>query len=438
MAERVIKLPDVGEGVAEAEIVELHVKPGDPVREGDVLAAVMTDKATVEIPSPVEGRVLRVDLEVGQKAAVGSELMTLEVGDAQPRPKQGADVEQPSSSAAVLEKMATAASAAADTLHGKPSDKPPAAAGRIPRPAPRVLDTLTVAKPTDRPLAAPAVRAFAREHGIDLRFVRGSGPAGRILREDIDAYRTKSAQVALPSSGLAPNTIIEEIKIIGLRRKIAQRMQDTKRRISHFSYIEEVDVTDLEALRADVNATKKVGRPRLTVLPFLMRALAMALRDFPQMNARFDDETDTLYRHGGVHIGIAIQTPNGLMVAVVQHAEARTIWECAGEVQRLSEAARSGSATREELTGSTITITSLGALGGIASTPIINAPEVAIIGVNKIAVRPVWRGAAFEPRKIMNLSSSFDHRIIDGWDAAEFIQHLRSLLETPAKIFMET
>jgi 2-oxoisovalerate dehydrogenase E2 component (dihydrolipoyl transacylase) len=335
--------------------------------------------------------------------------------------------------------MAVAASAAADTLHGKPSETAATpGAGRTSRPAPRALDTLAVAKPTDRPLAAPAVRAFAREHGVDLRFVKGSGPAGRVLREDVDAFLASAGQAGLPSSGLVPNTAVEEIKIIGLRRKIAQRMQDTKRRIPHFSYIEEVDVTDLEALRSDVNATKKSGRPRLTVLPFLMRALAMALREFPQMNARYDDETDTLYRHGGAHVGVAVQTPNGLMVTVVRHAEARTIWECASEVQRLSEAARSGSATREELTGSTITITSLGALGGIASTPIINAPEVAIIGVNKIAMRPVWRGSAFEPRKIMNLSSSFDHRIIDGWEAAEFIQHLRSLLETPAKIFMET
>jgi 2-oxoisovalerate dehydrogenase E2 component (dihydrolipoyl transacylase) len=437
MAERIIKLPDVGEGVAEAEIVELPVKPGDPVREGDVLASVMTDKATVEIPSPADGRVLRIAFEVGQKAAVGSELMRLEVGDTAAKPVP----EEPSQRPPVrdVETMANAAAEAAERLHDKPANRAaPKASNASSRPTARVLDTLTMARPTDRPLAAPAVRAFARDHGVDLRFVKGSGPAGRVLHEDVDAYMAHAGQTASASTGLAANTAIEEIKIIGLRRKIAQRMQDTKRRIPHFSYIEEVDVTDLEALRADVNATKKSGRPRLTVLPFLMRALAMALRDYAQMNARFDDETDTLRRYGGVHIGIAVQTSSGLMVTVVQHAEARSIWECASEVQRLSEAARSGTATREELTGSTITITSLGALGGIASTPIINAPEVAIVGVNKIAMRPVWRGAAFEPRKIMNLSSSFDHRIIDGWEAAEFIQHLRSLLETPAKIFMET
>lgn len=437
MAERIIKLPDVGEGVAEAEIVELPVKPGDPVREGDVLAAVMTDKATVEIPSPADGRVLSIAFEVGQKAAVGSELMRLEVGGNAAQPAKDDEGQKPLGRD--VEAMANAAAAAAERLHEKPAvQAAPKPQGQSLRPAVRALDSLTVTKPADRPLAAPAVRAFARDHGVELRFVKGSGPAGRIQREDVEAYVRHAGQTASASGGLVPNTAVEEIKIIGLRRKIAQRMQDTKRRIPHFSYIEEVDVTDLEALRADVNATKKSGRPRLTVLPFLMRALAMALRQYPQMNARFDDETDTLRRYGGAHIGIAVQTPNGLMVTVVQHAEARSIWECASEVRRLSDAARSGSATREELTGSTITITSLGALGGIASTPIINAPEVAIVGVNKIAMRPVWRGSAFEPRKIMNLSSSFDHRIIDGWEAAEFIQHLRSLLETPAKIFMET
>jgi 2-oxoisovalerate dehydrogenase E2 component (dihydrolipoyl transacylase) len=281
------------------------------------------------------------------------------------------------------------------------------------------------------------VRAYARDAGIDLRFVTGSGPAGRILREDVDAYLATAARGPVATPGLARNTAVEEIKIIGLRRRIAERMQDTVRRIPHFSYVEEVDVTDLEALRADVNETRKSGRPRLTVLPFLMRAMVAALRDHPQLNARYDDANDMLYRYGGVHVGIATQTPNGLMVPVVQHAEALTIWDCASEVARLSEAARSGTAKREELTGSTITITSLGALGGIVSTPVINAPEVAIVGVNKIAVRPVWRGAAFEPRKIMNLSSSFDHRIVDGWVAAQFIQSLRTLLEAPAKIFME-
>jgi 2-oxoisovalerate dehydrogenase E2 component (dihydrolipoyl transacylase) len=441
MSERVIKLSDVGEGVAEAEIVELMVKVGEAVREGDVLAAVMTDKATVEIASPANGRVAWIGCEVGQKAAVGSELMKIEVGDgsdmtrelaartkgAVPADRDGEEPQRPQQPRSVQQPYQLAS---VGTERPQSVDS---AASKVTRAA----QSLTQARSTDRPVAAPAVRAHARDHGVDLRFVRGSGPAGRIVRDDVDAYLAGGVQAQTSVQGLAANMAVEEIKIIGLRRRIAQRMQDTMRRIPHFSYIEEADVTDLEALRADINETRKSGRPRLTVLPFLMRALVMALREFPQMNARFDDSADTLHRYGGAHIGIAIQTPNGLVVAVVRHAEARTIWDCASEVQRLTEAARSGTITREELTGSTITITSLGALGGIASTPVINSPEVAIVGVNKIAIKPVWRGAAFEPRKIMNLSSSFDHRIIDGWDAAQFIQHLRTLLEAPAKIFME-
>jgi 2-oxoisovalerate dehydrogenase E2 component (dihydrolipoyl transacylase) len=432
MAERMIKLPDVGEGVAEVEIVELRVKTGDPVREGDVLAAVMTDKATVEIPSPADGRVLWIGPEVGQKAAVGSEFIKLDTGGSiesvrtMPKDPTGSNDRQRPTPISPPERIApdedvdvsVAREPARLSSHG------------VNRPAP--------GKPADRPIAAPAVRAYARDQGVDLRFVPGSGPASRILREDVDTYIANGGRAQHAAPGRTANTAVEEIKIVGLRRKIAQRLQDTKRRVPHFSYIEEVDVTDLEALRADVNSTKRAGRPHLTVLPFLMRALVMALHDFPRMNARFDDTTDTLYRHGGMHIGIAIQTVNGLLVGVVRHAETRTIWECANEVQRLSDAARAGMVTREDLGGSTITITSLGARGGLASTPVINAPEIAIIGVNKIAIRPVWRGAVFEPRKIMNLSSSFDHRIVDGWDAAEFIQRLRSFLEAPAKIFMET
>jgi 2-oxoisovalerate dehydrogenase E2 component (dihydrolipoyl transacylase) len=439
MSERVITLPDVGEGVAEAEIVELPLKVGDLVREGDTLLSVMTDKATVEIPSPVEGRIAWIGPEIGQKVAVGSELVKLDVAGNAAAPKRASPArEQPAPSRAAA--PATPASPAV-----LQSSEEASADDASPRPAPTPTPAIraaapasTATKPAERPLAAPAVRAYARDAGIDLRFVTGSGPAGRILREDIDVYLATAARGPVAAPGLARNMAVEEIKIIGLRRRIAERMQDTVRRIPHFSYVEEVDVTDLEALRADVNETRKNGRPRLTVLPFLMRAMVAALRDHPQINARYDDANDMLYRYGGVHVGIATQTPNGLVVPVVQHAEALTIWDCASEVERLSEAARSGTAKREELTGSTITITSLGALGGIVSTPVINSPEVAIVGVNKIAVRPVWRGAAFEPRKIMNLSSSFDHRIVDGWVAAQFIQSLRTLLEAPAKIFMES
>ncbi len=434
MGERVITLPDVGEGVAEAEIVELPLKVGDLVREGDTLLAVMTDKATVEIPSPVDGRIAWIGLEVGQKVAVGSELLKLEVAGDSAAPKREAPAREKPGPSVTLGAPSRSVDAPSHTEATSQQSAPQPVPAPTPPPRPAASSS---AKPADRPLAAPAVRAAARDAGVDLRFVTGSGPAGRILREDVEAYLAAGARGPMPTNGLIRNSAVEEIKIIGLRRRIAERLQDTVRRIPHFSYVEEVDVTDLEALRTDVNETRKSGRPRLTVLPFLMRALVAALRDHPQINARYDDANDMLHRYGGVHIGIATQTPNGLMVPVVQHAEALTIWDCASEISRLSEAARSGTAKREELTGSTITITSLGALGGIVSTPIINSPEVAIVGVNKIAVRPVWRGAAFEPRKIMNLSSSFDHRIVDGWDAAQFIQKLRSLLEAPAKIFME-
>ncbi len=438
MAERVITLPDVGEGVAEAEIVEVPVKIGDPVREGETLVSVMTDKATVEIPSPADGRVAWIGPEVGQKVAVGSELVKLDVaGDNAARARKSPTTAS-STLADTPSPAVTVPSGEETTSKTPPSQPPPMPSPARPREAARIPPQAMPAKPADRPLAAPAIRAYARDAGVDLRFVKGTGPASRILREDVDAYLATAARGPVAPHGLARNTGVEEIKIIGLRRRIAERMQDTVRRIPHFSYVEEVDVTDLEALRADINETRRSGRPRLTVLPFLMRAMVTALRDHPPLNARYDDANDTLYRYGGVHIGIATQTSNGLVVPVVQHAEALTIWDCASEIARLSEAARSGIAKREELTGSTITLTSLGALGGIVSTPDINAPEVAIIGVNKIAMRPVWRGAAFEPRKIMNLSSSFDHRIVDGWDAAQFIQTLRALLEAPAKIFMET
>lgn len=434
MSERDITLPDVGEGVAEAEVVEIPVKVGDPVREGDVLAAVMTDKATVEIPSPAEGRVAWIGASIGEKIAVGSVIVKLDVADdaAATRKERAAAKLKATPAPSVIADIAEVRAA-----DGQRAPQPTPASARPRETVRSAAPSPAPAKPAERPLAAPVVRAFARDAGVDLRFVKGSGPAGRILHEDVEAYLATAARGTVPAHGLVRNTAVEEIKIIGLRRRIAERMQDAMRRIPHFSYVEEVDVTDLEALRADVNETRRSGRPRLTVLPFLMRAMVTALRDHPEINARYDDANDTLHRYGGVHIGIAVQTPNGLMVPVVQHVEALTIWDCASEIARVSEAARSGTAKREELTGSTITITSLGALGGIASTPVINAPEVAIIGVNKIAVRPVWRGAAFEPRKIMNLSSSFDHRIVDGWNAAQFIQKLRSLLEAPAKIFME-
>ncbi|MBB3913495.1 MULTISPECIES: dihydrolipoamide acetyltransferase family protein [Rhizobium] len=415
MGEFIIKMPDVGEGVAEAELVEWHVKTGDPVREDMVIAAVMTDKATVEIPSPVNGTVIWLAGEVGDRIAVKAPLVRIETaGDA-----GGAQAVQ-ISQAPIAETVKTEIA------------KPVPAAPVPVAPAP-------AAAPAEKPLAAPSVRLFARESGVDLRQLQGSGPAGRILREDVEQFLAQASGTAPAAvkNGFARKTATEEIKLTGLRRRIAEKMVLSTSRIPHITYVEEVDMTALEELRATMNGDRRAGHPKLTVLPFLMRALVKAISEQPEVNATFDDDAGIITRHSAVHIGIATQTPAGLTVPVVRHAEARGIWDCAAEMSRLAEAARSGTATRDELSGSTITISSLGALGGIASTPVINHPEVAIIGVNKIATRPVWDGAQFVPRKIMNLSSSFDHRIIDGWDAATFVQRIRTLLETPALIFIE-
>ncbi|MGR9507993.1 dihydrolipoamide acetyltransferase family protein [Rhizobium leguminosarum] len=415
MGEFIIKMPDVGEGVAEAEIVEWHVKTGDPVREDMVIAAVMTDKATVEIPSPVNGIVIWLAGEVGDRIAVKAPLVRIEtagdVGEAQP--------------------IGISQTPIAETPRAKIARPAPAA------PAPAAAPVPTAA-PAEKPLAAPSVRLFARESGVDLRQVQGSGPAGRILREDIEQFLTPGTAPAAVKNGFAKKTATEEIKLTGLRRRIAEKMVLSASRIPHITYVEEVDMSALEELRTTMNGDRKPDHPKLTVLPFLMRALVKAISEQPDVNATFDDDAGIITRYGAVHIGIATQTPAGLTVPVVRHAEARGIWDCAAEISRLAEAARSGTATRDELSGSTITISSLGALGGIVSTPIINHPEVAIVGVNKIATRPVWDGTQFVPRKMMNLSSSFDHRIIDGWDAANFVQRIRTLLETPALIFIES
>ncbi len=408
MGEFIIKMPDVGEGVAEAELVEWHVKTGDPVREDMVIAAVMTDKATVEIPSPVSGVVTWLAGEVGDRIAVKAPLVRIETA----------------ASTADAEPAAVAQPKAAEPVKVE-----------TPKPVPKAPTPAT--PPDEKPLAAPSVRLFARESGVDLRQVQGTGPAGRILREDVEQFLNQGAAPAPARAGLARKTATEEVKLTGLRRRIAEKMVLSTSRIPHITYVEEVDMTALEELRATMNSDRKAEHPKLTVLPFLMRALVKAISDQPDVNATFDDDAGIITRHGAVHIGIATQTPAGLTVPVVRHAEARGIFDCALEMNRLAEAARSGTATRDELSGSTITISSLGALGGIVSTPVINHPEVAIIGVNKIATRPVWDGTQFVPRKMMNLSSSFDHRIIDGWDAATFVQRIRTLLETPALIFIE-
>lgn len=437
MGELSVKLPDVGEGVAEAEVVEWHVQEGDLVREDDVLVAVMTDKATVEIPAPQDGKVLRLGGTVGESLAVGSELIRLEVAgegnavaDASPRGSESMPQEQRQTEDA---RRPEAAPEASEREEPKPAP-PELAAGRT-RSAP-AMATRPLRTEGEKPLASPSVRKRARDGGVDLRQVPGSGPAGRITHADLDAF-FRQGPGPRGAPGLAPDSSVREVRVTGLRRRIAAKMALSKSRIPHYSIVEEVDVSALEDLRAGLNTSKRADRPRLTLLPFLMRAMVKAVAQHPEVNALYDDEAEVVHQHGGLHVGIATQTDAGLMVPVVKHAEARDIWDCASEIARLSEAARNGQASRDELTGSTITITSLGPLGAIVTTPVINHPEVAIVGVNKIAVRPVWDGATFQPRKMMNLSCSFDHRVVDGWNAAQFVHTLQGLLETPALIFVE-
>ncbi|MBK6866544.1 MAG: 2-oxo acid dehydrogenase subunit E2 [Burkholderiales bacterium] len=436
MGQYAIKMPDIGEGIAEVELVEWRVQPGDAVHEDQVVADVMTDKATVEIPSPVAGTVLTLGGQPGQLLAVGAELIRLEVEGAG---NVGAQAGAAPVAAATRQDAPAAPAASAP----EPPAAPPPPAPAAPRPA-ASAPTPTIAAapraPGDKPLASPAVRQRAWDLGIALQFVPGSGPAGRITHADLDAFLARGSAAAPTAGDSARYRRLdgeEHIPVIGLRRKIAQKMQEAKRRIPHFSYVEEIDVTELEALRAALNARHGAKRGKLTLLPLLARAMVLALRDFPQINARYDDEGGSVTRHQPVHLGIATQTEGGLLVPVLRHAEALDPWACAREIERVARAAREGKATRDELGGSTITLTSLGALGGIASTPVINHPEVAIVGVNRIVERPTWRGGAVVPRLLMNLSSSFDHRVVDGMDAARFIQAVRALLETPALLFVE-
>jgi 2-oxoisovalerate dehydrogenase E2 component (dihydrolipoyl transacylase) len=440
MGEHVIKMPDVGEGVAEAELVEWHVKVGDLVREDTVLAAVMTDKPTVEIPSPVDGEILWLGAEIGDVVAVGSALIRLKVDGEGTAPASEEAAAEPGPVAGVPTKAE-----AKQTIDEAPPAPPKTLAKPVAQSTPASTAPIAATRQAafgppraegDKPLASPAVRLRAKEAGIDLRQMRGTGPAGRISHEDLEAFIARGPQAAR-ATGLQENHAVEDIKIIGLRRRIAEKMALSKSHIPHITYVEEVDVSALEDLRTALNRAKRADQPKLTILPFLMRAMVKAIAGQPGLNALFDDEAGIIHQHGGVHIGIAAQTPSGLVVPVVKHAEARDLWDCAMEVNRLAEAAKAGTATHEELSGSTITITSLGALGGVVTTPVINHPEVAIIGVNKMMVRPVWDGAAFIPRKMMNLSSSFDHRVVDGWDAAIFVQRIKTLLETPAMIFVE-
>ncbi|WP_434601168.1 2-oxo acid dehydrogenase subunit E2 [Pseudomonas sp. Z4-7] len=426
MGTHVIKMPDIGEGIAEVELSVWHVKVGDMVVEDQVLADVMTDKAMVDIPSPVHGRVIALGGEPGEVMAVGSELIRIEVEGA-------GNLKESAQSAAPVAKPEPVAKPAQASRPEPVTEKPVAA----PRPA-QAAQAPVARDPDERPLASPAVRKHALDLGIQLRLVQGSGPAGRILHEDLEAYLAQGpSSQAKGGSGYAERHDEQQIPVIGMRRKIAQRMQEATQRAAHFSYVEEIDVTALEELRVHLNEKHGSSRGKLTLLPFLVRALVVALRDFPQMNARYDDEAQVIHRSGAVHVGVATQSDVGLMVPVVRHAEARSLWDSAAEISRLATAARNGKASRDELSGSTITLTSLGALGGIVSTPVLNLPEVAIVGVNKIVERPVVIKGQIVIRKMMNLSSSFDHRVVDGMDAAQFIQALRGLLEQPATLFLD-
>jgi 2-oxoisovalerate dehydrogenase E2 component (dihydrolipoyl transacylase) len=451
MTTRTIKVPDIGEGIAEVELVAWHVQPGDRVAEDQVIAEVMTDKAAVEIPSPVAGQVIALGGDVGQMLAVGGELIRLELassGDTPPMAAAAAavDITAPPTSAPVP--AWPSLDLPAPTPAAPPS--PPAAA-----PARAAAARPPKAHTTERAIASPSVRRRAWELGVDLGTVTPTGPAGRVTHADVEAHAAATpavpaARAEVNAPAAAPPAPIavppsmpdaerhdeEAIPVIGLRRRIAIKMQESKRRIPHYSYVEEIDVTELEALRAQLNTKWADQRPRLTLLPFLVRAIVLAVREHPVVNARFDDEAGVVTRHGAVHLGVATQTPSGLLVPVLMHAEARDLWSIAAEVARLAEVARAGRATRAEMSGSTITITSLGALGGIATTPVINHPEVAIVGVNRIVERPTLRGGLVVARQMMNLSSSFDHRVVDGIEAARFIQTVRGYLECPATMFV--
>jgi 2-oxoisovalerate dehydrogenase E2 component (dihydrolipoyl transacylase) len=417
------KLPDIGEGIAEAEIVAWHVKIGDEVAEDQQLADMMTDKATVEMESPVAGKVVELAGEVGDMVPIGSVLAVIETAGADRAAETAEDSkdERPLADGAV---EATPAQAEEIPVTKAVEEAPPPKPSAEPKPEPEV----TTAK--SHVLASPAVRARARDLGIDLAQVKSR--EGRIRHSDVDAFILSQGGSVSPR-GSAPKRGDEVVKVVGLRRKIAENMAEANRRIPHFSLVEEFDVTALEEARAMMNRDRG-SNPKLTVLPFLITAMCRALADWPMLNATFDDEAMAVTRHGSVDMGIATQTQNGLMVPVIRGAERLSVWQLAGEIGRLSEAARTNKATREELTGPSITISSLGPMGGIASTPVINPPQVAIIAVNKIEEKLVPIDGDIEIRKRMNLSLSCDHRVVDGWDAASFMQDLKPLIENPLRL----
>jgi 2-oxoisovalerate dehydrogenase E2 component (dihydrolipoyl transacylase) len=433
MALFTFRLPDIGEGIAEAEIVAWHVKVGDRVEEDGKLADMMTDKATVEMESPVAGVVREVAGAVGDVIAIGSALAVIETeGEVEDAAEVAAPEPMPRLSPSPVSGGGDSRNSASGVRAAEvedevpePSPSPsPAASGPLPLPERERGEAI---------LASPAVRARAKELGIDLSQVKSS-QEGRIRHQDLDAFLTYSSGQGYGRP--TPTRADEQVKVIGMRRRIAENMAASKRHIPHFTYVDEIDVTALEDMRADLNANRG-GRPKLTMLPLLIVAICKTLPDFPMLNARYDDEAGVVTRFGAVHLGMATQTDAGLMVPVIRDAQAKNVWQLASEIVRLAEAARNGKAKSEELSGSTLTVTSLGPLGGIATTPVINRPEVAIIGPNKIVERPVFDGDDLVRAKLMNLSISCDHRVVDGWDAASYVQALKKLLETPVLLFAD-
>lgn len=427
MGDYIFKLPDIGEGVVEGEIVLWHVKVGDSVAEDDDIVDIMTDKATVTIPSPTSGIVTEFSGEVGDMVAVGSTLVTFSTDGNTSNQVEKEPALEEINEPVVEEKIIQEPVKEEKTKI-------------IPKPIPVVTQSkqITPSNGNSRVLASPAVRRRAREAELDLSIVSGSGPAGRIRHADLDAYIAAGGTVtgAPPTSYSTKRTGTNEIKVVGLRRKIAEQMVKSKFSIPHFSYFEEIDVTELEELRQMLNASRDDNQPKLTYLPFIMMALAKIMPNHEECNALYDDENNIVTQHSAIHLGIATQTDRGLFVPVVKHVEAMDIWQSAAEMQRVSGAARNGTASLDDLSGSTFTITSLGRDGGLGATPIINHPEVSILGIHKAREMPVIKDGKIAIRRIMNVSSSFDHRIVDGANGAALIQALKRMLEYPALIFM--
>ncbi len=428
MGKFTFKLPDIGEGIAEAEIVAWHIKVGDRIEEDQPIADMMTDKATVEMESPVSGVVTAVAGEAGDVISIGSMLVEIEV-------EGGGEDEAPVPAAANPEPSVVAVDAATPKPAFVSSEsKMPNISAPIAAPNEIAQYGKEVENKHSEITASPAVRARAKSLGVDLAAVKAVG--GHVRHADLDAYLSYGARQGYRAPNASAKREDEAIKVIGMRRRIAENMAASKRNIPHFSYVEEFDVTAMESMRADLNANRG-SRPKLTMLPFLIVAICKAIPEFPMINARYDDESGVVTRHGVIHLGMATQTDAGLMVPVLRNAQDMNVWQLAHEIARLANAARDGTAKSDELSGSTLTVTSLGPLGGIATTPVINRPEVAIIGPNKIVERPVFVGDSIEARKLMNLSISCDHRVVDGWDAASFVQAVKKLVETPVLLFAD-